>query len=349
MKTRIILFFMILLGLWSCIENIDLDLKREIDYLVIEGEITNLPGPYRVKIKNAAAYTKNYQNDFPVEFPVSGATVTIEGSDGSKENLTEIVGLKGSYTTKATTQGKVGVSYKVIVKTIKGKTYESIAEKLMEAPALENVESSFKALDKTNIGGNFLVNFTLKDPSSQENYYRYDYSGWNSVEVTLFDPVRRRSLQCIGGNNSFCYFSEEGKDIFISSDALRNGGTINELALVLPYTEIYDYLINARVHSISKNAYTFWKNVQDQSRKTGGITDKLPAQIVGNLRCMSNPEEPVLGYFEVSGVSTKKARVKRNIVNHAPAPRNEAVPVCYCKDSTDPRYPNIRSEVPTGW
>jgi len=46
------------------------------------------------------------------------------------------------------------------------------------------------------------------------------------------------------------------------------------------------------------------------SETTGGLYDVIPAAVPGNVKCTSDPDELVLGYFSVSGVSNKRIFIK---------------------------------------
>ena len=62
----------------SCQKVIDVDLNSSSPHIVIEGYISDQPGPYWVRISQTVNY--NQPNTFP---PVSGATVTLSDNIGS--------------------------------------------------------------------------------------------------------------------------------------------------------------------------------------------------------------------------------------------------------------------------
>jgi hypothetical protein len=59
----------------ACKKVIQVDLNESSSRVVIEGEITNIPGPYQIKITRSIPYSED--NIFP---PVTGATVTVKDS-----------------------------------------------------------------------------------------------------------------------------------------------------------------------------------------------------------------------------------------------------------------------------
>ena len=51
--------------------------------------------------------------------------------------------------------------------------------------------------------------------------------------------------------------------------------------------------------------------MEDQRTIGGGIFDKIPAQIVGNLKCTSDARQEVLGAFVVGGLTKQRLVIDR--------------------------------------
>lgn len=110
-----ILFLAITLFSISCYQDvIDLDLSDLESKIVIEGNITNQPGPYTVKISRTVGYEKS--RDFP---RVSDAEVVIADDAGNSETLREI--RPGMYWTSSL-RGVPGRTYSLSV-NVDGKEY----------------------------------------------------------------------------------------------------------------------------------------------------------------------------------------------------------------------------------
>ena len=74
---------------------------------------------------------------------------------------------------------------------------------------------------------------------------------------------------------------------------------------VRPLEEYFQkHFYNVAQHSINKEAYVYWETVKKISKSTGSIFDTPPAPIIGNVYCIDDPDERVLGFFEVSSVDT---------------------------------------------
>lgn len=144
----------------SCEKVIDLKLKNSDAGIVIEGAVTDQPGPYRVKISRKVNFDE--ANVFPA---VNGASVIISDNMGSRDTLKEVG--SGIYETN-TIVGVVGNAYTLSVKD-QGNTYTG--QSVMPPPvAIDSI-----AIDYFLFGGPDTAKFvkvTFKDPEGVKNYYR---------------------------------------------------------------------------------------------------------------------------------------------------------------------------------
>ena len=64
------------------------------------------------------------------------------------------------------------------------------------------------------------------------------------------------------------------------------------------------YRITVWQNTIHKEYYDFLNNIEKNSEQTGSIFGNIPSEIMGNIRCVSSPGIPVIGYVDVSTTST---------------------------------------------
>lgn len=102
----------------SCEKIIDIDLNSSTPQLVIEGNITDEPGPYIVRLSKTVNYNEN--NIYP---PVTGATVIISDDTGVTDTLSETN--SGSYQTHNII-GTQGITYTLKV-IAEGKQYDAVS------------------------------------------------------------------------------------------------------------------------------------------------------------------------------------------------------------------------------
>ena len=83
---------------------------------------------------------------------------------------------------------------------------------------------------------------------------------------------------------------------------------------------------------MSQEGYYFWKNLEESNEVTGSLYDKQPFQVIGNIKNIDDPEEPVLGYFDMATVSSR-----RLFIDKFNLPEDVSVPSLYtnCKSGVD--------------
>lgn len=154
------LFLLVMISVYSCEKVIQVDLNSAAPQIVIEGEITNANGPYKVKISKTVNFSSD--NVFP---PVSGAVVKITDNTGFTESLAETS--PGTYATHSIA-GKPGNTYSLLV-LAEGKQYTAVST----MPQPVNFDSV--TIEKTRIFNNTqisaVVNF--KDAPGLGNYYQF--------------------------------------------------------------------------------------------------------------------------------------------------------------------------------
>ncbi len=324
-KVAVITMFLSLFFTVSCIEEFDIVVKEDYENrLVIEGKITNLPGPYTVKLSISGSINET-------EFiPVSSAIVKIIDSDGNSETLSEIE--DGVYQTAENgIRGMVGRSYKLFVKTSNEKQYESRFEELLAPVGIESLTANLESPYAKNLyntdpntdhddGYQFYVTTASSDKDKNYYYWQFDET-W---EIRSFYKPSRIYDPYGGPNHTgryytpasidtlfYCWKSMENK-LFTASTAHLNSSKIINLPLnfVSVHSEMlkYKYSLLLTQYTISENAYNFLNELINQEDGLEGLYTKQPYQIRGNVYNINDNEDAVLGYFIVAS-TTEGARL----------------------------------------
>ena len=146
----------------SCTKVIQVNLNNVSPQIVIEGNITNSPGPYQVQIIKTVNFSD--ANVYPA---VTGALVKItDNSNGTTDVLAETS--PGIYTTQKLPQGIPGHTYQLYV-LANGATFT--ASSTMPQPVtLDSVTFQYESrFGNTEI--NAVANF--QDPPGAANYYTF--------------------------------------------------------------------------------------------------------------------------------------------------------------------------------
>lgn len=194
------IYFNILIALFlfgSCTKEIEINLNGSNPQIVIEGNISDNPGPYLVKITKSVNF--NNANDYP---PVSGAFVVISDDTGVIDTLIETI--SGLYQTQKI-EGTQGRTYKLKV-FVEGNQYDAVST----MPYKVNLDSiKFNAdLQPGESDTTFSVVPIFLDPAAYGNSYRFFFSS-NGVP----DKAYQVSNDNIGNGsiNAQPFFTEDLK------------------------------------------------------------------------------------------------------------------------------------------
>ncbi|WP_242921612.1 DUF4249 domain-containing protein [Pontibacter liquoris] len=156
----------------SCEEVIDYELRTADTKLVVEGLITNQPGPYTVRLSNTKGYLD--QGRTP---GVNGALVIVSDNHGTSDTLKQVA--EGIYqTTKL--QGKPGNTY-YFKAVINGKEYTAQSYMPPVSP-IDSLTFIYKKKGETSDEGiHPIIHFA--DPAGRGNYYR-----WNVIINGVVEP-----------------------------------------------------------------------------------------------------------------------------------------------------------------
>jgi len=160
MKNTSIFFFIALALFTSCEKKVTLNYKSNQSRLIIEGNVTNEPGPYFVKITRSISLTET--GKYPT---IDDAIVTISDDAGNNETLAPQG--NGMYRTAAM-NGAEGRTYTLTVRT-EGQTYTAQST-MPQQVAFDSIK-----VEKLLVTGEVEYNIipVYKDPVAKGNNYRF--------------------------------------------------------------------------------------------------------------------------------------------------------------------------------
>lgn len=284
----------------SCIDEIKFDTEGYKSKIVIDGSISNAPGPYQVLIYTSKPYTAEGETQL-----TSVDKVNIVEEGGKTTPLREISA--GLYETDSSAlRGQVGKTYFVKIRTLDGREYQSKPERILPPVPIDdyNIEFSPIVTDPKP----FKLSLITKDPIEKGNYYRWKWTHYDTTSICK--TIVQKSDQSRTTINTpcceKCWSFDPCKDcLYVAPDALTNGKTIETVVGYLPYESRKPYFLVIEQFSISKEYFEFWKITQSQINNSGGIFDNAPAQAQGNIINTKDSTDQPLGYFSASGVTQK--------------------------------------------
>lgn len=275
------------------------ELENADTNLVIDGYVNLEEGSARVKLSRAQKLSEPFTDDGE-----SGAQVSIQVNDNTTYPLTETG--TGIYTINGMPLA-FGDRCKLLVKS-SGKNYESDIVQAKKTPDIDSV--TYKA-DDTGVE----INVTTHDPENNTGYYQWQY------EETIEYNSRFRSNYTYDGMGGFplrddnnqiyiCWKTYTSNTILVGTSSGLSEDIIYKYPVVSLSSDSWKlqrkYSILVKQYAIDKQAYRYWTDLKKNTETVGTLFDPQPSQVVGNLRCVSDPTEIVLGYFSVRSGKEKR-------------------------------------------
>ncbi len=262
---------LITFSIFSCQEVIDLELPNDDPQLVVEGFLTYWEAnPIRNNCTVRLSTTGNYY-DKDVYRPVSSATVEVI-DEASKQTypLTLVEQHPGIYFSKAIPMD-LGRSYSLHI-TYEEKNYQANGT-LLPVAQVDSFSTRYKPEGFFTEPGYYLY-FSGRTPKERGvNYYRFTLAENDSL------------------------YSNPG-DYLIQSDELLSA-QIDTLQLANYAFGIGDK-VDINMYSLNKNMYEYYNELLELLFNDGGLFSSPPRNPSSNIRNLTFPEDPPLGFFQVS-------------------------------------------------
>jgi hypothetical protein len=292
---RIISVFFIMLMAGGCVTEFIPEVTEDRDLLVVEGLLTDQPVANRVRL-----YLSMSIGDSLYAIPVHGAQVFIKDDLGGLHDLREKE--PGCYYTNPILfRGIPGRKYLLLADTYKG-SYASPFIEMKPVPPIDSVYYR-KIFIKTNELGQTIegcqIYLDTHDSTNNTRFFRWNYTETWEFRIPYNVP------------NNTCWITEQSNEVFLTNTSYLSESSVRQFPLKKIGTEKDDrlkvkYSIIVNQYSLSEEEYYYWEKIQKIFQQSGGLYDIIPMTVQGNISCIENPEEQVLGYFSVSSVASQR-------------------------------------------
>jgi len=324
---RLLLFFLNLLLMSSCIDRINIEVPDSYSsQLVVDGVITDEPGPYTVRLTRSVRIEKflKYSQE-----NVTKSNVTIFDNLGNLEVLIEKE--PGVYQTKANgIQGIVGRSYSIKIETEEGKVYESEPDKMNPVGEVDSLYYQFESYlpikDQERYGFRFYAD--SQSATEEDVFLRLKFT--RVFEIDGYPELHTVSPMCTPNPRpcSGRIFTEFGlKDVgectcckcwvtvnenqpYVSDNQFISGGKSKKIEVGYVPLEFFPfqlgkYRVEVKQMSLTRKAYDFWRIIQAQKEGVASLFQPPTGKIRGNIYSTTGAEE-VQGLFYASAVKKKQ-------------------------------------------
>lgn len=299
MRASMIFLLLALLVLSGCKDKFELELRpSDKSLLVVEGILNAGQGPTNIRL------TQSVNLEDPVQIkPVPQATVSVENANGDVYLFTATG--NGNYVHNQLPL-VYGEEYRLRIKAL-GKEYLSDYVEVRQSPEIDSV-TWVRGPDGLHIKAN------THDASNNTRYYKWDYD--ETWEIRSYYTA---FYQYLGGStivptmfpyNYRCWKYDFSNTINIGTTAQLQSDVLTgaPVQFIPEGSEklSYRYSILLRQQSITKPAYEYFQLMKKNTESIGTIFDPQPSELKGNIRCITDPMEGVLGYLTASNITEKR-------------------------------------------
>ncbi len=361
------IFSILFLFLDGCIDPLPVRVLKQEPKLVVDGAITNEPGPYQVRL----SFSTGLEQSVEKSLPATHASVWIIDDGGGSEMLTEIAA--GVYETSAEgMRGEIGKTYHIRITLSSEKEYYSLPQKMLPSGTINNIYTAFErnALngdqpERPQDAVNVFVDSRGSGDEASLFRWRWTavYHGRTYPELrtkglpggaTVPDPPAcsgwiydRGELLRVGDCTCCSCWPYEYNSVAILSDPrFTNDNFFRKVQVaqipVVPMRFHDKYYLEVEQISLSDDTFNFWRLVKAQQESVGSLFQPSAVKVTGNIRAVDS-EERALGVFEVSAITRKSIFITKDALPGTLAPIEQIAEDCTLV------YTNGTNQKPTFW
>lgn len=345
-KPNIKYFLLSFLFFTSCVEEFIPETITFDDLLVVEASLTNEFKNHEIRLSRSFRFSED-----PIMEDQAEVRVVDDNQNEYVFNETE----KGLYISTNAFSTELNRTYTLKISTKNNKSYSSVAV-AQPANTAEITDVSFS--NSVNSDGEEGISILVDsfDPSGNSQYYKYDFEETQRIVAPFYGPLE---IIIISDTPPFevddfrrvdekrtCYKTTINKSRIVQTQT-KNLGEDRVTKFPVRFLSKNDTIIRDRYSVLVKQytqnfeAYTYFQSLNDFSSSENVFSENQPGFIESNIFSDSNPNEKVLGFFEINSVSEK-----RLFINYTEAFPNENF-LPYFSDCeivlpflTDPEDPN---------
>jgi len=289
---------------FSCIDPINLTLEDKEEFLVVDGSFSADTGPHRLKLYFATGQRVKAQR------PVSNAAITLFEESAVFGQYTETSPGNYELGNGSVAGGSVGKSYHINIELENGASFQSQPDILPQRIQGDSVFFTYAYKDEPTPAG--LVRRPYVDVFTATPLPEQGSDYWLKWVVNTMYSFPEVVCSPLGPPPDICYIRVDDDQQEIQ---LLDGNNVNASYLpewkvgekILPpsdfeYRGKHYFLVNQQ--SITKDAYDYWRKINLIANQSGSIFDAPPAAVPGNVYNINDPNQVVLGYFELSNTDS---------------------------------------------
>ncbi len=297
-----------MMALCSCVYDYNPEIKElQEERLVIEGDIL-IGSISNVKVSLMNNLESGRKDDYMM-VPVSAF---VESSTGERFSG---LGTELGNVEIDLTQAHSDARYRMhVTDSRNGKEYVSSWLNVQRAPDIDSVSVT------ANIPAGEL-SFYLSLHGNGSEYFRWvfdedwEYRAVYRAVLKYIPPTQKGQTGEIvdmpdNENLFYCWGKDHSKTINLATtNGLSTNALVNHRFYILGRNErkiSYVYCMTLKVQSLSEDCYRYWSNLEKVSEMSGDLFAPVPSDMKGNIKCLQDTTEAVIGYINASELAVKK-------------------------------------------
>lgn len=312
---KILVGFLYLMLTTQCISPYEVNIDNESSLLVVHSILTDEMKRQEITLSRSFPFSIDI---VPKE---SNALVYVETDQGTRYDFIEEN--EGSYLSQEVFRAEKGKIYTLFIKTKDGKNYSSEPKQLVGGVTIDALDIVPKENNQNEKGLSFELTSHGDNPEGSfyriafEETYKIVAPYFSTFDAVVFAEGRRMfDLRLIlrETEEKTCYGTYKPSKIDIVNSSLFIEDRLNHYPV--RFLKQFDprgmhrYSILVKQYHIDKQTLAYYETLKNLSDASATVfTESQPGQIAGNISALDNSDEVVLGYFEVSGVDSKRVYV----------------------------------------
>ena len=272
-------------------------LSSNSSYLVVEGFI-NGDGITSIKLSRTRNITSG---DIAAHVNELNAVVAIEDQTNTMYPLTE----EGNGIYTVNTFLNPANKYRLHIHTSGNKEYVSDYVPYKPAPVIDSLGWHFKNNDVQ-------VYADTHNSQNTTRYYRWAYTETWEYHSPYYSTLEYDNPPGILNQRTeqifACWPTKNSTNIVLGSSAKLSLDVIHEAPLALiPFHDkriSVLYSIYVTQYALDSSAYNYWQAMKSNTEDIGSIFDPQPNQTKGNVHCVTDTSETVIGYISAGSTSS---------------------------------------------
>ncbi len=315
-----LVYFIVILLVAGCKEKYEAPVvSPNTGYLVIEGIINSGQGNTLLTLSRTTKL-----DDRVVKYE-QGAQVTVQGEDNSFFTLQETG--PGQYRAVALNLNPTR-KYRLNIRTSAGKEYLSEYAVVLKTPSIDSI--SWKREN-----GGVALNVHSHDPLNNTRYYQWEYDESWEIQSDFRSSLKYKIVKGPSSDEVISVVFRDSTTFsydasiytcwqFNSSTSLQLGSTarLSQDIVDLPIVFVPPasrrlsvlYSLNVKQYAWTKAGYEFLERMKKNTESTGSIFDAQPSELRGNIFCVNDPNEPVIGFINFSTIEENRIFIRKDQV-----------------------------------